>query len=255
LRRAGSALIESELFGHERGAFTGAERSNEGLLATAEGGTIFLNEIAELPIDLQAKLLRALQEKEIRPVGSTRRVPVNVLIVAAMNANLEKAIQQQQFRRDLYFRLNVLNVRIPALRDRRQDIELLAEAFLERLSRADGIKRSFTRDALRALQTYDWPGNVRELENCIERAVALSSEPVLHVSDLPRDSLRPALGHAKQRYGLRASGKTDEGDSARRHPRSQRGRQWRQAARRAHSRSRKNHFLSQTEAVRIHNGP
>src|SRR6478672_2738218 len=171
-------LIESELFGYVKGAFTGAQQTKEGLLAIAEGGTVFLDEVAELPVDLQAKLLRALQEKEIRPVGSTRRVPINVRILAATNRDLEHAVAQGTFRRDLYFRLNVLSLRIPPLRERRQDIPLLTGYFLERLSRTAGHERSLSDDAMKALLAYDWPGNVRELENCLERACAFTSGPV-----------------------------------------------------------------------------
>lgn len=178
-------LIESELFGYVRGAFTGAVRSKDGLLATANGGTVFLDEIGELPIDLQSKLLRALQEKEIRPLGSTRAMPVDVRILAATNRDLEAAVQQGTFRRDLYFRLNVLTLRIPPLRERKQDIPLLAGQILERVTRTTGVHRNISDDALRRMLDYDWPGNVRELENCLERACALSSSATLQISDLP----------------------------------------------------------------------
>ncbi len=177
--------MESELFGYVKGAFTGAVRSKDGLLAMAEGGTIFLDEIGELPVDLQAKLLRALQEKEIRPVGGTRTVPINVRILAATNRDLEQCVAQGSFRRDLYFRLNVLTLRIPPLRERKQDIALLTGHFLERLARATGVQRNISDEALKLLITYDWPGNIRELENCLERACALTSGPTVHVSDLP----------------------------------------------------------------------
>jgi two-component system response regulator HydG len=178
-------LIESELFGHVKGAFTGASHAKDGLLALAEGGTVFLDEIGELPLDLQSKLLRALQEKEIRPVGSTKQVPINVRIVAATNRDLEQAVGQGEFRRDLYFRLNVLNLRIPPLRERRQDVPLLVNAFLERLSRIAGRNLAVSDDVTKALVAYDWPGNVRELENCIERCCAMNSGPVIHTTDLP----------------------------------------------------------------------
>jgi two-component system response regulator HydG len=177
-------LIESELFGYVRGAFTGATRSKDGLLAIADGGTIFLDEVAELPVDLQAKLLRAIQEKEIRPVGSTRRVPINVRILAATNRDLEQAVAEGRFRRDLYFRLNVLTLRIPALRERKQDIPVLIEHFVERMARGSGVRHTLSEEAMKALITYDWPGNVRELENCIERACTMSSGPMLHIGDL-----------------------------------------------------------------------
>ena len=178
-------LIESELFGHVKGAFTGADRAKEGLLASAEGGTVFLDEIGELPLDLQAKLLRALQEKEVRPVGATQAKPISARVLAATNRDLALMVEQGRFRKDLYFRLNVVNLRIPALRDRRGDIPALANHFLERLERETGVERILSDDSLRVIAEYDWPGNVRELENAIERACALSSGPVLHMGDLP----------------------------------------------------------------------
>jgi transcriptional regulator with PAS, ATPase and Fis domain len=178
-------LIESELFGHVKGAFTGASHAKDGLLALAEGGTVFLDEIGELPLDLQSKLLRALQEKEIRPVGSTKQVSINVRIVAATNRDLEQAVGQGEFRRDLYFRLNVLSLRIPPLRERRQDIPLLVSTFLERLSRASGRKFAVSDDVMKALVAYDWPGNARELENSIERCCAVNSGPLIRTTDLP----------------------------------------------------------------------
>jgi len=180
-------LVESELFGYVKGAFTGANQAKDGLMAIAEGGTIFLDEVGELPIDLQAKLLRAIQEKEIRPVGSTRRVPINVRILAATNRDLEQAVMQGAFRRDLYFRLNVLSLRIPALRERRQDIPLLIAYFLERMTRTSGQNKLLSDDALKAMLAYDWPGNVRELENCLERTFAFTSGPLIHTTDLPRE--------------------------------------------------------------------
>jgi DNA-binding NtrC family response regulator len=178
-------LIESELFGYVKGAFTGAVQSKDGLLAIAEGGTIFLDEIGELPIDLQAKLLRSIQEKEIRPVGSTKRIPINVRILAATNRDLEQAVSQGAFRRDLYFRLNVLSLKIPPLRERRQDVPLLAQYFLDRMARETGQERILSDDAIKIMLAYDWPGNVRELENCLERACALTTGPMIHVADLP----------------------------------------------------------------------
>jgi two-component system response regulator HydG len=180
-------LIESELFGHVKGAFTGANQAKDGLMAMAEGGTIFLDEVGELPVDLQAKMLRAIQEKEIRPVGSTRRVAINVRILAATNRDLEQAVMQGAFRRDLYFRLNVLSLRIPPLRERRQDIPLLIAHFLERMARTSAQEKTLSDDALKVLLAYDWPGNVRELENCLERAYAFTSGSVIHLTDLPRE--------------------------------------------------------------------
>ena len=178
-------LIESELFGYVRGAFTGAVRAKDGLLATAEGGTIFLDEVGELPVDLQSKLLRAIQAKEIRPVGGTRAVPINVRILAATNRDLDTAVQQGTFRRDLYFRLNVLTLRIPPLRERKQDIPLLIGHVLERINSATETQHSVGDDALRLMLNYDWPGNVRELENCVERACTTCSLPTIHMADLP----------------------------------------------------------------------
>jgi DNA-binding NtrC family response regulator len=178
-------LIESELFGYVKGAFTGANRSKDGLLVAAEGGTVFLDEIGELPLDLQAKLLRALQEKEVRPVGATHSVPIAARILAATNRDLHMMVEQGRFRKDLFFRLNVVNVRIPALRDRKADIPLLAANTLERMRRENGLTYTFADDALRLMAEYDWPGNVRELEHAIERACALSSGPVLHMGDFP----------------------------------------------------------------------
>ncbi len=178
-------LIESELFGYVKGAFTGANRSKDGLLAAAGEGTVFLDEIGELPLDLQSKLLRALQEKEIRPVGSTQRVPIHARVLAATNRDLPAMVEQGRFRKDLYFRLNVVNVKLPALRERRADIPVLAAHFLDRLSRETGRTLSLSDEVLRVMNSYDWPGNVRELENMIERACALSSGPLLHLGDLP----------------------------------------------------------------------
>ena len=178
-------LIESELFGYVRGAFTGAVRPKEGLLSTADGGTIFLDEVGELPIDLQSKLLRAIQEKEIRPVGGTRAIPINVRILAATNKDLDAAVSQGMFRRDLYFRLNVLTLRIPPLRERKQDIPLLVGHLLDRVNHAHEMQHTIGEDALRLMLDYDWPGNVRELENCIQRACTTCSLPTVHVSDLP----------------------------------------------------------------------
>jgi two-component system response regulator HydG len=178
-------LIESELFGYVKGAFTGANRSKDGLLVSAEGGTVFLDEIGELSLDLQAKLLRALQEKEVRPVGATHRVPIKARIVAATNRNLAEMVEKGSFRKDLFYRLNVVNLRLPPLRDRREDIPLLAAHFLDRLSRENNTKFTLSDEALRTMMRHDWPGNVRELENAIERACALSSGPVLHLGDLP----------------------------------------------------------------------
>ncbi len=176
-------LIESELFGYEKGAFTGALKSKPGLFQAADTGTVFLDEIGELPLELQAKLLRVLQEKEVRPVGSNQRVKVDVRVIAATNRDLEAAYKNKTFREDLYFRLNVVAVHVPALRERRSDIPMLVNWFCERY--APGSELRVSSAAMKALMIYDWPGNVRELENCIERAVALGDGNLIDLSDLP----------------------------------------------------------------------
>ena len=180
-----ATLIESELFGYVKGAFTGAMQSKQGLLEAAQGGTLFLDEIGDMPVDLQAKLLRALQEREIKPVGSTERRHINVRIIAATNRDLDAAIKAGSFRQDLYFRLNVVQIKLPPLRDRKRDIPLLVTSFLEKFSDPASSPRTISEDAMQRLIAYDWPGNVRELENAIERAVALGSGPILHAGDLP----------------------------------------------------------------------
>jgi two-component system response regulator HydG len=179
-------LIESELFGYVKGAFTGATKSKDGLFVSAEGGTVFLDEIGELSLDLQAKLLRALQEKEVRPVGATHRVPIKARIVAATNRDLAIMVEKGTFRKDLFYRLNVVNLRLPSLRDRREDIPLLASHFLDRLCLESGRKLTLSEDALRTMCHYDWPGNIRELENCVQYACSLSTGPILQLGDLPR---------------------------------------------------------------------
>jgi two-component system response regulator AtoC len=176
-------LIESELFGYEKGAFTGAMRSRPGLFQSANGGTVFLDEIGELPLEMQAKLLRFLQEKEVRPVGSTQKFRVDVRVIAATNRDLETDYRSGQFRKDLYFRLNVVTVHLPALRERRSDIPMLIHWFLDRYAKGSAIQ--VTSAAMKCLLQYDWPGNVRELENCVERATALGDGKLMDVEDLP----------------------------------------------------------------------
>lgn len=176
-------LIESELFGYEKGAFTGALRSKEGLFQSADGGTIFLDEIGELSMEMQAKLLRVLQEKEVRPVGSNQKVKVDVRVIAATNRDLETAFQEGRFRKDLYFRLNVVTLHLPPLRERRSDIPTLVHHFLDKF--APGRVFNISAAVNRCMMQYEWPGNVRELENCLERAVALGSGDTLEISDLP----------------------------------------------------------------------
>jgi DNA-binding NtrC family response regulator len=200
-------LIESELFGYVKGAFTGANRTKDGLLVSAEGGTVFLDEIGELSLDLQAKLLRALQEKEVRPVGATHRVPIKARIVAATNRDLAAMVEKGTFRKDLFYRLNVVNLRLPSLRDRREDIPLLAAHFLDRISREHNRKFTLSDEALRTMMRHDWPGNVRELENSLERATALSSGPVLHLGDLPTQLQQEGL---QDNHDARHAGSVEE---------------------------------------------
>jgi DNA-binding NtrC family response regulator len=178
-------LVESELFGYVKGAFTGANRNKDGLLVAAEDGTVFLDEIGELPLDLQAKLLRALQEREVRPVGASHRVPIRARILAATNRDLTAMVEQGRFRKDLFYRLNVVNLRIPPLRERRPDIPLLAAHFLDRIGKEYGKKFLLGDEALRVLAEYDWPGNVRELENALERACSFASGDTVQLGDLP----------------------------------------------------------------------
>jgi transcriptional regulator with GAF, ATPase, and Fis domain len=169
-------LMESEFFGHERGAFTGATAKREGRFALADGGTIFLDEVGELPLDLQAKLLRVLQEGEFEPLGSPRTRKVDVRVIAATNRDLEAMVAEGKFREDLFYRLNVFPLRVPPLRERGTDVALLARSFAERFARRMGRRLDpLHPDDLRRLQDYAWPGNVRELQNVIERAIILSS--------------------------------------------------------------------------------
>jgi two-component system, NtrC family, response regulator AtoC len=176
-------LMESELFGYEKGAFTGALRSKDGLFQAAHGGTIFLDEIGELSTEMQAKLLRVLQEKEVRPVGSNQKVKVDVRVIAATNRDLESAYKEGAFRKDLYFRLNVVTLHLPPLRERKSDIPSLVHYFLDKF--APGKMITISGAATKCMMQYSWPGNVRELENCIERAVALGSQERIEIQDLP----------------------------------------------------------------------
>jgi two-component system response regulator PilR (NtrC family) len=182
------ALMESELFGHDKGAFTGATARHTGLFREADGGTLFLDEVGELPPPLQVKLLRVLQERKVRAVGATVETPVDVRVVAATNRNVEDDVKSGKFRQDLYYRLNVIRVAVPPLRDRREDVPLLAQHFLERCAREHGKEaRGFHPDTLRALSSYAFPGNVRELENIVERALTLAVAPVIGLGDLPEE--------------------------------------------------------------------
>jgi transcriptional regulator with PAS, ATPase and Fis domain len=186
-----SELMESEMFGHEKGAFTGAHTRTIGKFEYANGGTLFLDEISALRSDLQAKLLRVLQEREIERIGSNKPIKVDIQVISATNTNLENAVIQGQFRQDLYFRLNVVPISIPPLRERREDIPLLAKHFLNKFNIAFNKKTpGFTEKALDALVRYHWPGNIRELENLIERIVVLSSgDEVIDLKDIPLEIL------------------------------------------------------------------
>jgi DNA-binding NtrC family response regulator len=178
-------VLESELFGHMRGAFTGAVADTKGIFEQANGGTVFLDEIGETSPALQVKLLRVLQEGEVRPVGASRLVKVDVRVVAATNVDLETEVSQQHFRQDLFYRLSVIVIRVPALRERREDVPLLIETFLRNACSRAGRRVELTRDAIAALTNYRWPGNVRELENTIERLVVLSRGSSVDLADLP----------------------------------------------------------------------
>ncbi|OGK93317.1 MAG: two-component system response regulator [Candidatus Rokubacteria bacterium GWF2_70_14] len=179
-------LLESELFGHEKGAFTGAAASRKGRFELADGGSIFLDEIGDLPLHLQVKLLRVLQERQFERVGGTRTIPVNVRVLAATHRNLEALVREGRFRDDLYYRINVVTLLLPPLRERREDLSPLIEHFLTRFAGKNGKTiRGLTREARDALLRYDYPGNVRELENLIERAVVLTRDEVIGKSDLP----------------------------------------------------------------------
>jgi DNA-binding NtrC family response regulator len=188
-------LLESELFGHEKGAFTGAHARKLGKFELAHGGTVFLDEIGSLRLDLQTKLLRVLQEREVERVGGLRPVPVDVRVLAATNVNLRQAVRERAFREDLFYRLNVVPVHVPALRERREDIPLLVEHFVRKIARECRREmRGVSAGALDVLMRYDWPGNVRELENVIHRAVVLARQPVLHLQDIPLDVALPETG-------------------------------------------------------------
>jgi two-component system response regulator PilR (NtrC family) len=177
-------LMESELFGHEKGAFTGATSKKDGLFRAANGGTLFLDEIGELPTPLQVKLLRVLQERKVRPVGGQQEIEVDVRVVAATNRDVEAAVREGSFRQDLFYRLNVIRVQLPPLRERMEDVPMLAQHFLHKHSALEGKRLSLSPDAMSWIVQQRYPGNVRELENVIERAVALASEPFVVRSDL-----------------------------------------------------------------------
>jgi two-component system response regulator PilR (NtrC family)/two-component system response regulator HydG len=191
-------LLESELFGHARGAFTGADREKEGLFVAANGGTLFLDEIGEMPMAIQAKLLRAIQERKVRPVGSTTDIPFDVRIVAATNRNLREAVDRGEFREDIFYRIATFQISVPPLRERREDIPLLIEGFLAGHT-AQGRDVFFPPEVLRALVDYAWPGNVRELQNLVERCVYLCDGETVSFEDLPEpmlERIRPANRYA-----------------------------------------------------------
>ncbi len=193
------SILEAELFGVERGAFTGAVARREGRFERASGGTLFLDEVGEMPLSAQVKLLRVLQEGELERLGGTQTVKVDVRIVAATNKDLQREVAENRFREDLYYRLNVVEVRIPALASRREDIPLLADAFLRRFAAKNGkVLRGFSPDAVSLMENYAWPGNVRELEHAVERAVVLAKDEVLEVADLPETVRKGPLGSAGQ---------------------------------------------------------
>jgi two-component system response regulator PilR (NtrC family) len=187
-------LMESELFGHLKGSFTSASRDSEGLFVRADGGTLLLDEIAELPLALQPKLLRALQERRVKPVGATEETEIDVRVIAATNRELEEEVERGAFRSDLYYRLNVIELRIPPLRQRVVDIPMLVDHFLRRFAAEQGRRISgISPEAMRRLESYHFPGNVRELENIIERAVTLCGESHLDAADLPPLRQRPQV--------------------------------------------------------------
>jgi two-component system response regulator HydG len=186
-------LVESELFGYIKGAFTGANHSKDGLLVAAGNGTVFLDEIGELTLDLQAKLLRALQEREVRPVGATHRVPIKARILAATNRDLAGMVEKATFRKDLFYRLNIVNLRLPPLRQRRGDLPMLIAHFLNKINRNHPARFSIHDDALRAMMQYDWPGNVRELENAVEHGATMASGGEIEVGHLPTQLQNQAL--------------------------------------------------------------
>jgi DNA-binding NtrC family response regulator len=186
-------LLDSQLFGHRRGAFTGAVSDHDGVFRAADGGTLLLDEVAEIPPTLQAKFLRAVQEREVTPLGSSRAVPVNVRLIAASNRDLEAEVRAGRFRADLFYRLNVVRIELPPLRERREDIPALVEHFVRRFSAEYQVApKRIAPDALARLCEYDWPGNIRELENAIERAFAISRAEMITLADLPPGIAAPA---------------------------------------------------------------
>ncbi len=212
------ALLESELFGHVRGAFTGADKDKKGLLEAADGGTVFLDEIGEMPSTMQVKLLRVLQERRYRRVGGTEEASSNIRVIAATNRDLPRRVSEGKFREDLFYRLNVIPVEMPALRERVEDIPLIAEHFLVKYTREmDKAIDGFSPEVLAALRAYKWPGNVRELENMVERAVALESGRVIQFSTLPENLREGRPATSRGGDGPNAPGETGDGFSLERH--------------------------------------
>jgi DNA-binding NtrC family response regulator len=191
-------LMESELFGHTRGAFTGANETKKGLIELAHKGTAFFDEIGDLPLELQVKLLRLLQEREYRPVGSLARFKVELRVIAATHRNLSAEVERKAFRQDLFYRLNVITIRLAPLRDRKEDIPLLVEDFLSKKAQ----RFTLTQEVMESLMLHDWPGNVRELNNCLDRMTAVNAGPLLHLSDMPsavqltREAARAGVQHS-----------------------------------------------------------
>jgi two-component system response regulator PilR (NtrC family) len=209
------SLMESELFGYRKGAFTGANQDRDGFFQAAHGGTLFLDEVAELPLYMQVLLLRAIQEKRVRKVGATQEDPVDVRVISATNQSLAGLVETGRFRRDLYYRLNVIELKMPSLRECREDVKIIAETMLERLARQNGTNPShLSGPALQELEAYDFPGNVRELENILERAVALSSEEQINPDDL---RLHPLIAQ-EERDQMQASAAGNAPDGARDSP-------------------------------------
>jgi two-component system response regulator GlrR len=199
-------LLESELFGHAKGAFTGAVTEHNGLFREADGGTLFLDEIGDMPLPLQVKLLRALQERQIRPVGSAKSIPIDVRVISATHRDLKQAMQEQSFREDLYYRLNVVNLQLPTLRERAEDIPLLARHVLQQSAERHAVQvNRFSEDAMQALVTAQWPGNVRQLVNVVEQCVALTSNPVVSLALVSQAleqnrSFWPTLSEARDQF-------------------------------------------------------
>jgi len=211
-------LLESELFGHKRGAFTGAIEERKGRFEQAAGGTIFLDEVGDIPLPTQVKLLRVLQERKFERLGENKTISVDVRIIAATNADLEKMVEEGRFREDLFYRLNVIPIYLPPLRDRREDVILLTEHFLDRFNKEHGKNVSFAPEVLDLLLEYRWPGNVRELENLVERAVVMAKSPIVHIPDLPRPvrtfSPQEADGVASVPGGIAAAPRASLGTAA-----------------------------------------